>query len=77
MNDLELVRAWRNDDGEVVVEVVGTKSINTYPLDADDAKRLHRELSEAIGHDCFTEAATALAAEAKRRKMEEGEDDAE
>ena len=75
MNDLELVRAWRNDDGEVVVEVVGTKSINTYPLDADDAKRLHRELSEAIGHDCMTEAVTAIGAEIKRRKTEVASDE--
>ena len=41
-----------------------------HQFDPQSAKNLHAMLGESIGHDCLTEAATSLAADAKRRKLE-------
>ena len=67
MSELKLVRAWRSDDGEVVVAVVGMKRILEYILEPEDALRLLRELSEAIGHDCSKELLKIIQAEKAQR----------
>ena len=69
----------RNDDGNVVISLPSRRRrrMIEHQFDPRSAANLHAMLGEAIGHDCLTEAATSLAADAQRRKLEEGADDAD
>ena len=67
----------RNDDGNVVISLPSRRRrrMIEHQFDPQSAKNLHGLLGHAIGHDCLTQAATALGAEAKRRKNGEVSDE--